>query len=225
LFEPSTSRPVQFHDRLLSNSNRIFTTIAFAQIIDVQTNPCPLLTDSSRNGARRTVFDGTANPLTEDNRPMTSSIATATRRLAQAEIQSRLTHFVLKHATHAHEASAASSFWAELFGCYGTPLMDVATFEYRVPNTNIVIDVLWKRTLLIEHKSLGKDLDAALQQARHAVTVLPEAERPKHLIVCDFQRFRVVELASGTRHDFTLPELPERWELLRFIAGEDRPRA
>lgn len=82
------------------------------------------------------------------------------------------------------------------------------------------IDVLWPGVLLTEHKSAGRNLDAAEQQARDYLISLEARERPPAVIVCDFQRFRVIEVLAGTSVEFSLAELPENLHRLRAVIGD-----
>lgn len=57
------------------------------------------------------------------------------------------------------EEADAKSFWDEFFEVFGIKRRKVATFEKRVKKIDTkdgYIDLLWKGTLLIEHKSRGK---------------------------------------------------------------------
>ena len=49
---------------------------------------------------------------------------------------------------------------------------------------------------LVEQKSRGKDLDAALTQALSYFPGLAERDLPQIIIVCDFARFRVHKLTG-----------------------------
>jgi hypothetical protein len=49
----------------------------------------------------------------------------------------------------------------------------------------------------VEHKSRGKSLDDAVDQAIGYLHNLPERDLPQLVVVCDFARFRVRRLATG----------------------------
>ncbi|MCB0781719.1 MAG: class I SAM-dependent DNA methyltransferase, partial [Flavobacteriales bacterium] len=79
-------------------------------------------------------------------------------------------------------------------------------------------------TLLIEHKSRGKDLDKALQQAVDYLHGVKDSELPRFVLVSDFARLRLRNMEERTEHEILLEELPDRTELFDFIAGyEQRP--
>ncbi len=84
------------------------------------------------------------------------------------------------------------------------------------------IDLLWPKVLLAEHKSVGYDLDKALEQAEDYIIELPEYERPQCVLACDFQNFLLIDLDAKTRHEFKLRELPEKTELFDFMRGIHR---
>lgn len=81
------------------------------------------------------------------------------------------------------------------------------------------IDVYWKDTFLVEHKSAGKDLDAAEDQAREYVFSLPPAQRPPIVIVCDFARFRIVDYVLNKSHEFRLENLADNLDRIEAIVS------
>lgn len=85
-----------------------------------------------------------------------------------------------------------------------------ATFETAVRKLGHkqgFIDLLWKCVILVEHKSRGKDLDKAFQQAKDYFPGLKKHELPKYILVSDFERFRLFDLGTGKTHEFLLREL------------------
>lgn len=134
--------------------------------------------------------------------------------------------FAERYATASSEKSLGQSFWRDfLAGVCGVSdlLATGVEFEYpvRSATTGTVgfIDVLWPNVLLVEHKSAGQDLDKAEKQARDYLISLPPALRPPTLIVCDFQRFRVIEVLAGTSVEFPLVDLADH--VARFAAIRD----
>ncbi len=82
------------------------------------------------------------------------------------------------------------------------------------------IDALWPAVLLVEHKTAGKNLDEAEKQARDYLISLEARERPPVLIVCDFRRFRVVEVLAGTSVEFPLADLADHLHRFKAIIGD-----
>ena len=95
------------------------------------------------------------------------------------------------------EDADAKSFWDEFFEVFGIKRRKVATFEKRVKKINDkegYIDLLWKGTLLIEHKSRGKDLAKAFKQAKDYFPGLQSDEEPRYILLCDFWHFELHDL-------------------------------
>ncbi len=125
-----------------------------------------------------------------------------------------------KHAES--EDADAKSFWDAFFQVFGVPRRRFATFEERVKQIDGkggYIDLLWKGVLLIEHKSRGKDLDRAYQQARDYFPGIKDRDLPRYILVSDFARFRLYDLERDSIHEFRLSQLKERLKLFGFIAG------
>jgi type II restriction/modification system DNA methylase subunit YeeA len=142
--------------------------------------------------------------------------------LSWNEIRDRATAFARdwKHAES--EDAEAKSFWDGFFDVFGVPRRRVASFERRVKKLDGkdgYIDLLWKGTLLVEHKSRGRDLDAAHKQALGYFEGLRDRDLPRYVLVSDFARFRLFDLELDTQVEFRLSELPRRIKHFAFIAG------
>lgn len=127
-----------------------------------------------------------------------------------------------KHATS--EKQDAQSFWREFFiDVCGITDIRSAGIEFERPvisskkGTTNFIDVFWKDIVLVEHKSAGKDLDAAESQARDYVVSLPPALRPPVIMVSDFSRIRIVEYLVNQAYEFPLSELPNELDRIEGI--------
>jgi hypothetical protein len=102
----------------------------------------------------------------------------------------------------------------------------LAGIEYQYPvrkastDSTSWIDALWPGVVLIEHKSAGKDLEAAEVQARDYLAGLGRRQRPPVIIVSDFFRFRVVEALTNRSIEFTLDELPEHLASFQAILSD-----
>ncbi|MDX2067301.1 MAG: DNA methyltransferase [Haliscomenobacter sp.] len=142
--------------------------------------------------------------------------------LSWNEIKSRAITFAKEWEKESSEDAEAKSFWDSFFDVFGISRRRVATFETPVKKADAkqgFIDLLWKGVILVEHKSRGKDLDKAAQQAKDYFPGLKEHELPKYILVSDFQRFRLYDLDTGTQNEFELRELPAQVHLFGFIAG------
>jgi len=142
--------------------------------------------------------------------------------LSRREIRTRATRFAKQWAKAHNEDADAKPFWGEFFEVFGVRARTVGSYELHVKKLSKAdgyIDYFWPGTLLIEHKSKGKDLDKAFIQANDYFHGLKEHEKPRYLLVSDFQRFRLKDLETGTLTELTLEELPQRIEVFDFIAG------
>ena len=137
--------------------------------------------------------------------------------------------FVLDYRHIRDEKGEAHSFWDRFFEVFGLQRLRYANHEARVKregNRQGFIDLLWKGKLLVEHKSAGKDkpedFEDALRQAQEYVQGLPQNERPKKLIVCNFKRFRIYDLGQGQNDgpapvEIAFPDFPKSLETFAFM--------
>lgn len=142
--------------------------------------------------------------------------------LSWNEIKDRALQFSVEWEGESHERAEKDSFWNDFFNVFGINRRRVATFEHAVKkldNRQGFIDLFWSGNLLVEHKSLGKDLEAAFEQATDYFAGLKDFELPKYILVSDFAKFRLYDLDSGDVHQFPINELHKKVELFGFIAG------
>lgn len=145
--------------------------------------------------------------------------------LSWNEIKSRALAFAKEWEHESSEDAEAKSFWDGFFDVFGISRRRVASFETPVKKADAkqgFIDLLWKGNILVEHKSRGKDLDKAAQQAKDYFPGLKEHELPKYILVSDFQRFRLYDLDTGAQNDFELGDFPNQVHLFGFIAGYEK---
>ncbi|MCY4236374.1 MAG: hypothetical protein OXE74_08795 [Cyanobacteria bacterium MAG CAR2_bin_4] len=97
-------------------------------------------------------------------------------------------------------------------------------FEYQLPSGRR-IDVFWPGVLLIENKSLGKNLREAFEQARSYYEELEDYLRPQYILVNDFHNFRISSFRKSTKDGknywkderrFSLSELPNNENINLF---------
>ena len=130
--------------------------------------------------------------------------------------------FSKKWQYETNEDAEAKSFWDGFFDIFGTSRYRLASFEKRVKKIDGkdgYIDLLWKGVLLIEHKSRGKNLDRAHDQALDYFPGLQDRELPRYILVSDFARFRLYDLSEDKQHEFLLEDLHKNVHLFGFIAG------
>jgi hypothetical protein len=142
--------------------------------------------------------------------------------LSWNEIKNRAINFSKEWEIEEKEHAESQSFWNDFFNIFGISRKRVASFEEPVKKLGEKrgrIDLFWKGTLLVEHKSRGKDLDKAYTQAMDYFPGLKEAELPKYILISDFETFRLYDLEEDTIHTFSLNELYKNVNLFGFIAG------
>lgn len=138
------------------------------------------------------------------------------------EIRSRADAFAHEFAKETDEKGEAAPFWEEFFQVFGVSRRRVASFEYRVKKADGAqgfIDVFWPGVLLAEHKTQGRDLDKAYQQALTYLDGLKDGELPRYVVVSDFARMRLYDLEEKDEFEFPLQELSKHIERFGFISG------
>jgi hypothetical protein len=142
--------------------------------------------------------------------------------LSWNEIKDRALRFSKEWEGEKRERAEKDSFWNDFFNVFGISRRRVATFEEpvkKLTGNQGFIDLFWKGTLLVEHKSLGKNLDSAYEQATDYFAGLKEHELPKYILVSDFARFKLYDLDEKTEHEFALADFHKEVKLFGFIAG------
>ncbi|REJ49677.1 MAG: class I SAM-dependent DNA methyltransferase [Microcystis flos-aquae DF17] len=145
--------------------------------------------------------------------------------LSWNEIKNRAIAFQKEWEGETSEKAESQSFWNEFFHVFGISRRRVASFEQpikKADNKQGFIDLLWKGTILVEHKSKGKDLEKAPQQAKDYFPNLKEHELPRYILVSDFQRFKLYDLDSGNQWEFELSNFVDNVHLFDFIAGYEK---
>jgi hypothetical protein len=149
-----------------------------------------------------------------------------TQPISWNEIQDRATAFTKEWAGTSSEEASAKPFWIAFFEVFGIQQRKVSVFEHHVAKLNKAlgkIDLFWPGTLVIEHKSLGKNLGKAATQAFDYLHGLEATDLPRYVLVCDFEQFVLYDLeapeGSPAVHSFKLAQLADNIHLFGFIAG------
>ena len=146
-------------------------------------------------------------------------------RLSWNEIRTRASKFVREWADAAYEKGETQSFYNEFFEIFGVRRRTVARYEEhvrRLDNTSGFIDLFWPGVLLVEQKSAGRNLVAASQQASSYFDALPERDRPRYQLLCDFRSFELLDRDEREETRFALADLPRHVEKFGFILGVQR---
>ena len=146
-------------------------------------------------------------------------------RLSWNEVRARAAKFSHTWRDAAYEKGETQSFYNDFFEIFGVRRRSVARYEAHVAklgNRSGFIDLFWPGVLLVEQKSAGRDLNVAREQAWDYFDALPERDRPRFILLSDFQTFQLRDLDEGASITFALSKLPEHVESFGFILGVQR---
>ena len=146
-------------------------------------------------------------------------------RLSWNEVRARAAAFAEDWRGAGYEKGETQSFYNAFFDVFGVLRRNVARYEERVSkldNRSGFIDLFWPGVLLVEQKSAGRDLTTAYEQAGEYFDALPERDRPRFILVSDFQTFELHDLDERRTVAFPLADLPAHVESFGFILGVQR---
>ena len=164
-------------------------------------------------------------------------------KVSWSDIRRRAVSFSKDWKDARSESAEKQTFWNEFFEVFGLKRRSVATFEEPVKNIKSrgykKIDLFWPGHLIVEHKSLGENLEKGRSQAfRYAQDLISNGrhnEVPQYILVSDFQNFLLydLEFPAPTKqtevpiHDwrdgasrFSLSDLSKNIHLFKFLHGE-----
>ncbi|MGN6446294.1 DNA methyltransferase [Amnibacterium sp.] len=161
--------------------------------------------------------------------PSTSS---KPKPLSTTEMVRRAQRFVAAWRDAERENADAQSWWNDLFDVFGVDRRSVAVFERRArrASTGEVgrIDVFMPGVMIAEHKSRGRDLNAAGSQAEDYLASgdISAAEMPRYIVSTDFDRVVVTDLESPADEpvSFRVVDLARNVRQFAFLSGYRAPR-
>jgi len=154
---------------------------------------------------------------------------------SQRQIAAAAAEFAARWKGRGYERGESQPFWIDLLtNVFGieTPTDGFIRFEehHKVDESNFVDGRILSTRVLIEQKSLGKDLrapirqsDGALlnpfQQARRYVVGLPVSKHPRWIVTCNFSEFLVydMEQPNGEPEQIKLEDLGKEYYRLMFL--------
>ena len=146
-------------------------------------------------------------------------------RLSWNEIRARSARFADEWRDAAYEKGETQSFYNAFFEIFDVRRRSVARYEEHVrklDNRSGFIDLFWPGVLIVEQKSAGRDLGRAYGQAGEYFDSLSERDRPRYILVSDFQSFELHDLDEGGQTSFALADLHDHVEAFGFILGVQR---
>jgi hypothetical protein len=115
------------------------------------------------------------------------------------EVRRRLQQFAIEHANDRLEKQYAQQFMRDFYACFGLSKSSASMFEKKVIKFGSkavrFIDSFIPGVLLVEQKTTGEDLHKAYEQALdYALAITNEFEKPRYILICDFQTFHLYDL-------------------------------
>ena len=138
--------------------------------------------------------------------------------LTDAQQRNAAKKFVENWKNRGYEKGETHSFWLELLHnvCGVVNPVQFITFESQVQlgHTSFIDAYIPETKIMIEQKSLDVDLNKAIkqsdgslltpyQQAKRYADQLPNSQRPRYIVVCNFQTFHVHDM----EHPHDKPEV------------------
>lgn len=142
--------------------------------------------------------------------------------LSWNEIKSRAIEFSKEWESECSEDAEAKSFWDGFFNVFGITRKRLASFEFEVKKyggNSGFIDLFWPGTLIVEHKSRGRNLEKAYAQAMDYFPGIKEKDLPKYILVSDFENIKLYDIEEKTETEFKLKDLHKKAHFFGFIAG------
>ena len=146
-------------------------------------------------------------------------------RLAWNEVRIRAAGFAERWSDAAYEKGETQSFYNDFFEVFGVERRSVARYEQHVKKLNArvgFIDLFWPGVLLVEQKSVGRDLAGAYDQAGEYFDALSPGEKPRYILVSDFQNFELHDLDTRNVTAFQLQDLSDNVEAFGFVMGVEK---
>ena len=146
-------------------------------------------------------------------------------RLSWNEVRTRAAALSEDWRDASYEKGETHSFYNDFFEVFGVRRRNVARYEEHVKKLNDdsgFIDLFWPGVLIVEQKSAGRDLESAYEQAGDYFDAIPDNEKPRYILISDFQNFELRDLDESQTDSFELKDLPAHVESFGFIMGVQR---
>lgn len=141
------------------------------------------------------------------------------------ELRMRLSAFAHQWAGACSERADEKLFTAQFLACF-----DVHPHQYRREfrlnmrnGSHGFMDGFIPGKVIIEGKSLGKDLKKARAQAEEYRWACPPQDQPRYVLLHDFSQFVLFDLTQDKAYSCLLKDLSKRAEWFRFLMGDTAP--
>lgn len=148
-----------------------------------------------------------------------------------------LKEFVQNWTNKGYEKGQSQPFWIQLLRCLGVENPEqYISFEDQVhlDHTSFIDGYIDKTKVMIEQKSIDKDLSKAIkqsdgtllnpfQQAKRYITELPLSKHPRWVITSNFKEFYIYDMEKphGDPEIIKLAELEKEYYRLSFLLDSD----
>ncbi|MCR4627360.1 MAG: hypothetical protein K5640_06895, partial [Treponema sp.] len=154
--------------------------------------------------------------------------------MTQAEQKKAAKKFIEDWTGHGYEKGESQKFWIDLL-CNVFGVQDFANFisfedQVKLDHTSFIDGYIAQTKVLIEQKSIDKDLRAPIQQsdktwlspfqqAKRYITELPLSKHPRWVVTCNFKGFLVYDMENpnGEPEEILLENLEKEYNRLSFI--------
>ncbi len=159
--------------------------------------------------------------------------------LTDAQQRNAAKKFAAEWEGRGYEKGETHAFWMELLQavCGVVNPAQFITFEYQVQlgHTSFIDAYIPETKVMIEQKSLDVDLtkpakqsDGSIltpyQQAKRYADQLPNSQRPRYIVVCNFQEFHIhdMEHPHNEPEVLKLSDLPREYYRLSFLTDTNK---
>ena len=163
--------------------------------------------------------------------------------MTQAEQRAAAAKFAAQWKDKGYEKGQSQTFWLSLLHDV-LGVQDVTNFitfeeQVKLDNTSFIDGMIPSTHVMIEQKSIGKDLRRGIrqsdgtfltpfQQAKRYSAELPYSQRPRWIVTCNFREFHIydMEQPNGDPEVLLLKDLEKEYYRLSFLvnAGDEHIR-
>jgi hypothetical protein len=144
-------------------------------------------------------------------------------------MRGRAVLFAQKWKDDTREEAGDQGFWRDFLDVYGVDVKKVGHFQHWTKRASTgrqgKVDFFWPGVMIAEHKSAGKDLVAAEEQALDYLAEINNKDFPGLVVTSDYARIRVLDLreAGSPAIEFPTAEFAREFERFTNIVGYSKP--
>ncbi len=158
--------------------------------------------------------------------------------MTDAEQRAGAKQFVKDWTGRGYEKGESQTFWLallrDIFGIAEPEKYISFEEQVKLDHTSFIDAYIPTTHVMIEQKSLGKDMRkgirqsdgsvlSPLQQAKRYAAELPYSQRPRYIVTCNFSSFLVYDMENpqGEAAEILLENLPDEYYRLSFLVKEE----